>query len=70
MAIEEQEQFCIHHMDFCKCPMENYTIVYRFSTAELIELKERFERICQEKKQSQEIEQKESMDGANNQHQF
>lgn len=46
MAIDDQEQFCIHHMDFCKCPMENYTIVYRFSTKELTELRDRFETIC------------------------
>ena len=33
------EQMCIHHLDYCKCPMNSYTLVYRYSTNELLQFK-------------------------------
>ena len=29
------QQMCIHHYDYCKCPISSYTLVYRYSSKEL-----------------------------------
>lgn len=34
-AVEQANQYCIHHLNYCKCPAENYRLIYRYSTKEL-----------------------------------
>ena len=30
------QQMCIYHQDFCKCPISSYSLVYRYSSKELL----------------------------------
>lgn len=43
----ESSQYCIHHLDYCECPATNYTLVYRYSTAELNQMLDSISKQCE-----------------------
>lgn len=50
----DSEQYCIHHLGYCGCTMDNYTLVYRFSTVELQQMLKAIQKACQDRDSSVE----------------
>ena len=42
----DSEQYCIHHLGYCGCSMDNYILVYRFTTAELQQMLKTIQKAC------------------------
>lgn len=45
-SVTESEQYCIHHLGYCGCEVSNYTVVYRFSTKELLDMNAKIQEAC------------------------
>jgi len=45
----ESNQYCLHHLTYCGCPISNYTLVYRYSTKELEKMLDKITEACKTK---------------------
>ena len=54
-AANESGQYCIHHLAYCGCPIEHYSVVYRYSTQELHNFMDIINKACIDRDSSIEV---------------